>query len=295
MTAPHARSSPAARLVGAATLLLHGVVTTPAGAAAPRVGVTVVAAASSGARRETSLWLVLDGPLLPRARGPRAARGASSGAPLAEGDAGSDPSPAPAGPPAAPAVAPPDRPPPEPPLEVPRLAPALVRDTVSAARRAAATQRARQRLLAVARRARRAAALPDVQARGGRTTDESLELRPTAEDPYRFTESGQTRLVGELRLRWELDRVAFDPAELRLLTLEQARARAEAELVRQVLALLFAWHRGRVLAADPALDPQDRVAASLDAMEAALTLDVLTGGWFVARVAALDPLAPRGP
>ena len=48
-------------------------------------------------------------------------------------------------------------------------------------------------------------------------------------------------------------------------------------------------------AADPALDPRDRVAASLDAMEAALTLDVLTAGWFVARVAALEPLAPSPP
>jgi len=294
MTASRLRSSPAPRRVGLAALLLPAGVATPAGAAAPRAGVTVIAAASSGARHETSLWLVLDGPLLPRARRPRAASGSSSPAPIAEGAAGSEPPPASPGPPPPPPVTPPDRAP-EPPLEVPRLAPALVRDTVSAARRAAATQRARQRLLAVARRARRAAALPDVQARGGRTTDESLELRPTAEDPYRFTESGQTRLVGELRLRWELDRVAFDPAELRLLTLEQARARAEAELVRQVLALLFAWHRGRVVAADPALDPRDRVAASLDAMEAALTLDVLTAGWFVARVAALEPLAPSPP
>ncbi len=295
MKAPRSRWSRSSVLVGAAVLLLHAVVVAPVRAAPRGVGVTVVAALDRGARREASLWLVLDGPLLPRGRGARNPLPPPPGHPLAQDDAAGGASVAPS-PPAPPVVSPASAPV-EPPLAVPRLAPALVRDAVAAARRAAATQRARQRLVAVARRARRAAALPDVQVRGGRTTDESLELRPTAEDPYRFTESGQTRLVAELRLRWELDRVAFDPAELRVLTLEHARARAEAELVRQVLALLFAWHRGRVLAADPALDPGDRVAASLDAMEAALTLDVLTDGWFTARVDAFSPLgdAPSTP
>lgn len=275
---------------GIAVALLGVLATTDLDAAPGRFGITLRARVVVSDSRESSLGLFLDGPLAPPTRAHRLARAGHSppiarGAPLAESGTtdgsqvpeGTDGFQPESGVPLTPAPAP-DLPPP-----VPLLAPALVRDTVAAARRAAATQRVRERLATLARRARRAAALPELQVRGGRTTDESLKLNPTEDDPYRFTQSGGTKTVGELRLRWRLDRLLFDPAELRVVTLEQVRARADAELAKRVLTLLFAWHRGRVRAADATLDPEARMDAELDAMEAALTLDVLTAGWFMVR------------
>lgn len=270
-----------------------------AGRAAPRgpgLELRAVGSRDDDGRRALAFWALIEGPLLPRPR-PRPVDPVPRGIPLAESEATLPPAgtpfvepptptaPQPPSPPAAPAVALP--------AVSPSLSPALVKDAVAAAQRAAGSRRGRERLLAATRRSRRAAALPQIQARGGRTTDETLRLSPTVDDPYRFTESGQTRLVGEVRLRWELDRLLFDPAELRLLALEQTRAKAEAELGRRVLALLFAWYRARLRAADPTLDADARVEAALDAMEAELTLDVLTGGWFAVRVGTPGAAAPR--
>ena len=129
MKAPRSRSLRSSVLVVAAALSLQ-VVAVPVVAAPRGVGVTVVAAVSSGTRRETSLWLVLDGPLLPRGRGGRAAPAPPAGSPLAEeeaaGGSSSPPSSAPA-----PSVEPPASAPAAPPLAVPLLAPALVRDRKS--------------------------------------------------------------------------------------------------------------------------------------------------------------------
>jgi hypothetical protein len=47
-----------------------------------------------------------------------------------------------------------------------------------------------------------------------------------------------------------------------------------------VLEQLSLWQRGRARAADPNAEPEQRESAELDAIGAAVELDVLTDGWF---------------
>ncbi len=164
------------------------------------------------------------------------------------------------------------------PSSAPPLGP-LARATVRAALRAAglATDR---RLDALGGRARWSASLPELQLRGGRTTDQSLRLAPTTTDPYRFTQTGATSLVYEGRLRWRLDRLVFAGEELRLEQLRHARAQARARVTQRTLELLFAWQRARLAAEEAGLEPAEQALRELALEQAEAALDVATGGWF---------------
>jgi hypothetical protein len=124
------------------------------------------------------------------------------------------------------------------------------------------------------------AALPELRLRAAHSTDESLRLAPTTSDPYRYTQSGGADLAFEARLTWKLDRLVFADEELGVERLRGQRAAGRAQLVKQVLAALFAWQRAELRRLDPELSTEARVEAALRALEAVITLDVLTGGWF---------------
>lgn len=145
------------------------------------------------------------------------------------------------------------------------------------------------RLDAMSRRARWSAALPEVTLRGGRTTDETLRLTPTSEEPFRYTQGGSATLVLEGRVRWQLDRLAFASEEIQIERLRAERRKARAELVREVVGELVKWGRARRALADDSLDDERRSAAELALLEAELRLDALTGGWF-----ATSPFAALG-
>jgi hypothetical protein len=202
-----------------------------------------------------------------------------AGAPLAQDSAAP---PAPALP--APAAAPPPAP--------VILSPRFARSAVRMALRAAGIPRSRARLGALGSRARSSAMLPALRLRAARTTDESLRLTPTLDDPYRYAQAGGTSLLFEARLDWKLDRLVFADEELGVERLIGERENAAARLAERVLRLLVAWQRARWRAADAGLEPERRALAELEAIEAELHLDVLTNGWFSEQPPIRRPRAP---
>jgi hypothetical protein len=165
------------------------------------------------------------------------------------------------------------------------LSPELARAALRVALHAAGFPAGRARLQSLKNRARSSAILPTLRLRAARTTDESLRLTPTLDDPYRYTQAGGTSLLFEARLDWKLDRLIFADEELGVERLQNDRANAQARLVDRVLKLLVEWQRARVRAGDVSLEPEQRARASLEALEAEIYLDLLTNGWFTAEPA----------
>jgi hypothetical protein len=156
----------------------------------------------------------------------------------------------------------------------------LARQTVGAALRAAGFAGKSARLDSLAARARTSAILPDLRIRGGRSTDESIRWSPTVEDPRRYSQAGSAELFFDVQLTWQLDRLVFATAELRVEQLRRQRALAKARLVKRVLEALFAWQRARTKLAHAALLPEEQAEIALSQIEAEAVLDVLTAGWF---------------
>jgi hypothetical protein len=175
---------------------------------------------------------------------------------------------------------------------VPLVTPELARAAVRAALAAAGKRAARARLDSLEGRARTSALLPELSLRAARTTDESLRLTPTADDPYRYTQAGAAALLFEARVAWKLSRLAFADEELAVERLRGERARVEAALIEKVLSALFKWQKALVLSADPLLDPEQRVLHAIAAAEAEVVLDVLTAGWF-ARAVKVERSRPQ--
>jgi len=81
----------------------------------------------------------------------------------------------------------------------------------------------------------------------------------------------------------------FADEEVALERLQIERDAAERRLIDYVLERLSLWQRGRVRAADPNSDPEQRETANLTAMAAAVELDVLTDGWFSQAIGESEP------
>jgi hypothetical protein len=160
----------------------------------------------------------------------------------------------------------------------------LVKATLAAAYRAAGRGSARARYASLSSRARASAVLPELRLRAARSTDESLRLTPSSSDPYRYTQAGGVTLSFEGQATWRLDRLVFADEEISIEHLAQNRSRSDSALTEQVLKTLFVWQRARITALREDIDPEAQLEAELRALEAALRLDVLTGGWFSAHV-----------
>jgi hypothetical protein len=163
---------------------------------------------------------------------------------------------------------------------------ALARGAVRAARRASARDLTRERLDSLSTRSRVSAVLPELVLRAARSTDRSLRLSPTASDiaVYDYTQTGGDDLLLEARATWTLDRLVFADEELGIERLRLEHTRSDERLVERVLALVFGWERaGRLLAAVDT-EPELRLRAEVDQLEAEATLDVLTDGWFGAEL-----------
>jgi hypothetical protein len=166
------------------------------------------------------------------------------------------------------------------PAPAPVLSSRLARGSVRHALASAGYLNARSRLFGLATRARSSAVLPEVGLRTLRSSGQMLRQTPTSDDPYRYTQAGTSELTLEARLTWHLDRLVFADEEVTLERLQIERDAAERRLIDYVLERLELWQRGRVRAADPNSDPEQREAAELGAIAAAVELDVLTDGWF---------------
>ena len=160
------------------------------------------------------------------------------------------------------------------------LTPQLARGTVRRALASAGYIEARARLTSLSGRSRSSAALPELRLRALRTTGQTLRLTPTTDDPYRYSTAGASELAFEARLTWHLDRLVFSNEEVGIERLRSEWNASEHKLVEHVLLQLALWQRSRVRAADVDSEPEVRETAELEAIGAAVELDVLTDGWF---------------
>ena len=176
----------------------------------------------------------------------------------------------------------------------PVLTPRLARGAVQHALAAAGYFGARGRIANAAGRARSSAVLPELRFRTLRSTGENLRLTPTLDNPYAYTQGGTSELLFEARLTWHLDRLVFADEEVALERLQTERDLAERKLIEHVLERLTIWQRSLVRAADEDNEPDVRETAELEALGAAVELDVLTDGWF-SQVIAETPPPPPAP
>ena len=160
------------------------------------------------------------------------------------------------------------------------LTPRLARGTVRRALASAGYFDARTRLGSLSGRSRSSAALPELRLRATRTTGQTLRLTPTTDDPYRYSTAGASELAFEARLTWHLDRLVFSNEEVGIERLRSEWNASEHKLIEHVLLQLALWQRSRVRAADVDSEPEVRETAELEAIGAAVELDVLTDGWF---------------
>ena len=163
---------------------------------------------------------------------------------------------------------------------LPLLTPRLARGTVRHALASAGYFDWRARLSSLSARARSSASLPELRLRALHSSGETLRLTPTTDDPYRYAQAGTSQLAFEARLTWHLDRLMFADQEVGIERLQNERDAAERRLIDRVLSRLALWQRSRVRAADVDSEPDVRETAELEAIGAAVELDVLTDGWF---------------
>ncbi len=171
------------------------------------------------------------------------------------------------------------------------LTPKLARGAVQHALYSAGYYDVRGRLRSLSTRSRSSAALPELRLGAEHSAGQTLRLAPTTEDPYRYTQAGTSELAFEARLTWHLDRLVFANEEVSIERLENERDAAERRLIDRVLQRLVLWQRSRVKAADVYSDPEVRENAELEAVGAAVELDVLTNGWFSQVIGESDELA----
>lgn len=160
------------------------------------------------------------------------------------------------------------------------LSAALIQAAIRAALRADQASAREERLDSLRARARSSAALPELRLGAGRSTDQSVRLSPTTDDPYRYTQAGGADLWLEARVSWQLDRLLFAREELSIERLRDAHFQARAKRARAVVDALFAWQKALLEAQDPERSAQEQLLAQLRAAHQAALVDALTGGWF---------------
>jgi hypothetical protein len=112
-------------------------------------------------------------------------------------------------------------------------------------------------------RSRWSALVPWVTARAGNSESWREVIDPTVSHAVAF----------DVRVAWRLDRLIFDPAELRIDSADLARRRERRQLASLASRAYFAWLRAR---AASMRDPRWALRAAVATAE----LDGLTDGWF---------------
>lgn len=170
----------------------------------------------------------------------------------------------------------------------------LAREAVAAAERAHGLAAHERALDGAAARARASAALPELRLRAARSRDEALRLTPTTDDPYRFSLAGGTGTLLEAQATFRLNRLVFADEEVPLERVRLQRERMNELLEARVTAAVVAWHRA-LSRQRAARDADERGRAALARVDAEITLDVLTDGWFGARVGRLAAVRVERP
>jgi hypothetical protein len=135
------------------------------------------------------------------------------------------------------------------------------------------------------RRARVAGAAPELLAeyRRAAATDRTLGSQASGNVDYSGLDR-EDRYTA--RARWELDRLVFNPDELRVAAEAIEVVELRQAVVDQVTRLYFERRRQQIELLRPALDLDARLPLELRIQELTASLDGLTGGWFSARLDA---------
>jgi hypothetical protein len=160
------------------------------------------------------------------------------------------------------------------------VTPNMARAAITAALEHAQLDQSTSRVDRLAARARTSALLPELRLRVTRQFDDSQVLSPTEYDPDRVTATVKASLWLEARATFKLDKLVFADEEVALERMREERVEAGKKLRERVLATLFAWQKAMRTRDDPAAEPDVQMKATFEVIEAEVTLDVLTGGWF---------------
>lgn len=175
----------------------------------------------------------------------------------------------------------PDRAPDKPSIDPLQLVtPNMARAAIAAALEHAGLDESTSRVDRLASRARQSAILPELRLRVTRQLDDSQVLSPTEYDPDRVTATVKASMWLEARATFKLDKLVFADEEVALEKMREERLEAGKKLRERVLVTLFAWQKALRVRDDPTTEPDMQMKASLEVIEAEVTLDVLTGGWF---------------
>jgi hypothetical protein len=88
----------------------------------------------------------------------------------------------------------------------------------------------------------------------------------------------------EVRATWRLDRLAFDPSELRVASIQSSRRRERRRIASRTIRVYFTWRRARA-----ATEHHPRWRSHAD--EASAELDAMTDDWFGDAVARAEARA----
>lgn len=146
------------------------------------------------------------------------------------------------------------------------------------------------RLNSLVRRSRLSGLVPEVRFRGvygldqQTSTEDAVGIYPGETS----TRGGRDSLL-EARLTFRLDRLVLGAGEDSLERQRAQRAREGREAVTVAVETLMKWRVAMSQSQDPALLPEEQLAAQVNAERALCELYLLTGGWFVGQ-ATLDEL-----
>lgn len=137
------------------------------------------------------------------------------------------------------------------------------------------------------RRARWSGVLPVLTIRATRGSGHDEELSRLSSGDERLDVGLNRDLAFEARAVWELDRLIFAEAELRVEQTAQRVRRERAQLLAQITSIYFQRRKLQVAAlwAPAGADPAKAALSELAIAELGAQLDALTGGYFSATIA----------
>jgi hypothetical protein len=133
-------------------------------------------------------------------------------------------------------------------------------------------------------RARWSAWLPDVQLRGGRSTDQTLRLTTTEADPGRYQVVGGDGVRYEGQVRWSFSQLVFARDELAVARLRGTLDSEKRKRQHHAMDSLGKWFAAWMTAASETAEPSSRRKAWVTEKTLRAELDWLSRGWFSTQV-----------
>lgn len=133
-------------------------------------------------------------------------------------------------------------------------------------------------------RARWSAWLPDVQLRGGRSTDQTLRLTTTEADPGRYQVVGGDGVRYEGQVRWSFSQLVFARDELAVARLRGTLDSEKRKRQHHAMDTLGKWFTAWMTSASAGAEPSSRRKAWVTERTLRAELDWLSRGWFSTQV-----------